>query len=363
MGSISISDFNPRGKKYYLECYSNNFCYESMEGICSLYLSENEVIKDNKPKYFYKCNINYCRKLYKKFTENKIQDSVKIILKDCNHYWITEGQHMLCSAAKNGDRLEVVLEKEDGVCDFCSKEKNIQQTRRTIKILENEVENSKYFWGFLKRIKYNPVIDNDKNEIKKYELKKSLMYRDFSSTVLKKSENKLLEEYKIILDFINNVEKDIYEKFNGTIEFQLVLNELGYDAYINYTDTLKELGFRINLNFKILYENRIKLLGRYSRENSIDYMTDKELSEKLKEIQKLKYTRIEALYITPTGTGVGSEVVKILINRLKEIKDLKYILLYPASKDAERFWRKQGFTKTENKLYDGMGIGELVLEF
>ncbi|EOU1929643.1 hypothetical protein DMN34_11900, partial [Clostridium perfringens] len=130
-----------------------------------------------------------------------------------------------------------------------------------------------------------------------------------------------------------------------------------------YTDTLKELGFRINLNFKILYENRIKLLGRYSRENSIDYMTDKELSEKLKEIQKLKYTRIEALYITPTGTGVGSEVVKILINRLKEIKDLKYILLYPASKDAERFWRKQGFTKTENKLYDGMGIGELVLEF
>ncbi|NMF20993.1 hypothetical protein [Clostridium perfringens] len=252
MGSISISDFNPRGKKYYLECYSNNFCYESMEGICSLYLSENEVIKDNQPKYFYKCNINYCRKLYKKFTENKIQDSVKIILKDCNHYWITEGQHMLCSAAKNGDRLEVVLEKEDGVCDFCSKEKNIQQTRRTIKILENEVENSKYFWGFLKRIKYNPVIDNDKNEIKKYELKKSLMYRDFSSTVLKKSENKLLEEYKIILDFINNVEKDIYEKFNGTIEFQLFLNELGYDAYINYTDTLKELGFRINLNFKIL---------------------------------------------------------------------------------------------------------------
>ncbi|UXZ09212.1 hypothetical protein F1C14_01965 [Clostridium perfringens] len=47
-------------------------------------------------------------------------------------------------------------------------------------------------------------------------------------------------------------------------------------------------------------------------------MTDKELSEKLKEIQKLKYTRIEALYITPTGTGVGSEVVKILINRLKK---------------------------------------------
>ena len=131
----------------------------------------------------------------------------------------------VCSAAKNGDRLEVVLEKEDGVCDFCSKEKNIQQTRRTIKILENEVENSKYFWGFLKRIKYSPVIDNDKNEIKKYELKKSLMYRDFSSTVLKKSENKLLEEYKIILDFINNVEKDIYEKFNGTIEFQLFLNE------------------------------------------------------------------------------------------------------------------------------------------
>lgn len=56
-------------------------------------------------------------------------------------------------------------------------------------------------------------------------------------------------------------------------------------------------------------------------------------------------------------------MVKILINRLKEIKDLKYILLYPASKDAERFWRKQGFTKTENKLYDGMGIGELLLEF
>ena len=55
---------------------------------------------------------------------------------------------------------------------------------------------------------------------------------------------------------------------------------------------------------------------------------------------------IDGLYITPTGTGMGTRLMKTFITRLKEIEKLEKVYLSPRL-GAIDFWNKIGFNKSK----------------
>ncbi|MCI5635443.1 MAG: hypothetical protein SO136_06235 [Sarcina ventriculi] len=159
-----------------------------------------------------------------------------------------------------------------------------------------------------------------------------------------------MSDYMKMINLRNKLDMDFYNILGYDPEFSFYGSKQEGE-YSFYIPIFKCKGdYRIELNFKIYYEDKMILLDEYNKYNSLDEISDEKLEDLLTDMQNLANVRIDALYITPTGIGLGSKIVNALVNRLKEIDTLSSIYLYPADNMAEKFWAKQGFKHSREEI-------------
>lgn len=118
-----IAQFDP-GEKELVMCLDPYCCYKKRTGVCSLDLSESEVLEENTTNFGYAGTSRYCRELYENFLEKGIQSPVYISQGSCGHYDIADGQHRLCIAKKKGLVAPAHLTEEYDTCNFCVRVKS-----------------------------------------------------------------------------------------------------------------------------------------------------------------------------------------------------------------------------------------------
>lgn len=153
-----------------------------------------------------------------------------------------------------------------------------------------------------------------------------------------KNEHIMIElRNKLDMDFFNILGYDPEYKFHGNKKSR------GYCFYITNKLSKKDSIYNISFCFKIYYEDTYDILRRYEKTNDTEHLSDDDLEAILKYIQDIKYASIEALYINPTRTGLGSKIVQSLIARLGETGKIEKIFLEAASLGSAKFWNRHGF--------------------
>ena len=100
MGDLYVEAFDPKRKKYYFNNCTEDFCYKTRHGICSLDLTEDETKSIPIEVHPMKDNVNYCRNIYKSIIKNRQQYPVYISSNKCDHYTFNDGQYRTCIASK-----------------------------------------------------------------------------------------------------------------------------------------------------------------------------------------------------------------------------------------------------------------------
>lgn len=187
MKSVVIKNFNPKNKTYYFNGCDEYFCHKTKYGVCSLDLSETEVInrykKYVKTRYDEEYDVNYCIKIYKSIIEEGQKYPIYLNLMKCGHYIFTDGQHRTCIAAKKNLNLNVELDIIDDICYECSEEKDLMhlidvKKKRVLKTTPKRNIIHKLL-KIYPQSEYMESLDSAKNQLEEFLERKERNLREF----------------------------------------------------------------------------------------------------------------------------------------------------------------------------------------
>lgn len=159
--------------------------------------------------------------------------------------------------------------------------------------------------------------------------------------------------YETKIDIFNKLKDEKRVKDICKILNQYFVSILEVDSKFTY------LGSKGDGYFTIYNENK------YSKNRSIDlsfrlyypqkkaFYYDKELNEYVESRynkSKLFYVEILWFSVKPTGKGIGSNIVKELIEALKSIENIEFILLHPKDNNAKSFWMRNSFIEDDLRV-------------
>ena len=114
--------------------------------------------------------------------------------------------------------------------------------------------------------------------------------------------------------------------------------EVGYYTVINKNRKHKNNYF--HLDFRLYYPDKAYYSAKEYNLKSIDNNT---YFEEAFDQSNLVYVYIQWMAVEPQGRGKGSLIVKCLLELLKTIKSLEFVLLHPIDEEASNFWAKNNF--------------------
>ena len=131
---------------------------------------------------------------------------------------------------------------------------------------------------------------------------------------------------------INKEEKldEICESLN-----ELIRNELKIDLNFSYYGDEKEGYYTIHNKNKSNEEKRVDLNMRLYFE---------------KEKENFLYAYIMWFSVNPKKVGIGSNIIKEIINILKDLTTIEFIIIHPKDKEVKSFWIKNNFKEDINKI-------------
>lgn len=183
MESLYIENFNPKGKEYYFNACTEDFCYKTRHGICSLDLTEDEIALIQSEKYPKTDDVNYCRDIYQSILKDGQKSLILINSNKCGHYTFDDGQHRVCIASKKGLNLKADICQNNNVCHICRKENIIQ---KSISYAEASVKMNTYKRNILLKILnkkqrnyYEEELDKFKKNMSNYQIIKDRDFRKF----------------------------------------------------------------------------------------------------------------------------------------------------------------------------------------
>lgn len=149
--------------------------------------------------------------------------------------------------------------------------------------------------------------------------------------------------------------KDVCEKLD-----QFTKSKLNIDTEFKFYGGKEEGSYTIH-NSKECSDIDLSLSLYYPEKSSFFYdkgtkdLEDKEFEmyiESKNNKSKLLYAVIEWFSVKSKGNGIGSKLVVELIETLKCVDTIEFILLHPKNNDAKRFWQKNMFIETIEVKYD-----------
>lgn len=132
------------------------------------------------------------------------------------------------------------------------------------------------------------------------------------------------------------------------------LGENGDDFIVVYNKKARTEGdSSVDLQFRLYYPTKNDI--GYSKEASALFHEGKHVEyeayiEKEYKKRKLYCAEIGWLAVEEKNKGIGTKIVKELINGLKDIDSLEMVLLTPKGPEAKRFWARNNFDE-ENCSY------------
>lgn len=182
MKDFYIKDFSPKGKKYYFSC-SEDFCYKTKHGICSLDLTDDEVSFIPPDEYPRDDNVNYCRKIYKSIINEGQKYPIYICNNKCGHYTFDDGQHRVCIASKKELKLKAEVYQIDDLCHMCRRENKIINAISNVGKLVKETTPKKTILHYILRLEpqgnFQDSLDRWKKDLIDLQSEKEESYREF----------------------------------------------------------------------------------------------------------------------------------------------------------------------------------------
>lgn len=184
--------------------------------------------------------------------------------------------------------------------------------------------------------------------------------------------NEIINE-KLMRELKNRLDMSMYNylKYDTDFEFYGSKKDESYNFYNKSNLRYEEKSIRLDLKFKVCYEQPYDIYCRDRNKIDTSRYTEDELNIIDDEIEKASYNKsdinyviISGLYINPKGTGIGTKLMKIFIDELKEIDKLEYIFLHPRDERAEIFWSRLGFVNCYvfNKSIKDIDFGIMALD-
>jgi len=103
----------------------------------------------------------------------------------------------------------------------------------------------------------------------------------------------------------------------------------------------------IEFYFEVYYfQLKYAVLTREER----DTLTEDECITLANERRDIEYICIHSFNVNPIRKGLGTRLMNLFFNRVRELAKMKRIYLTPADKDSERFWNKFGFVDKKTIL-------------
>ena len=142
--------------------------------------------------------------------------------------------------------------------------------------------------------------------------------------------------YQLDLDFYNIVGFNPMFKFYGSME----------ENYSFHTNILysKIINYNIDFRFTINYIGSDILTIEELHSN----LSDEELEIILDKRRDINYIFIQYVAVRPHRQGIGTQLVKAFIKRIKAIDKIKIICLHPEGLEFEQFWTSIGFRRVNS---------------
>lgn len=168
--------------------------------------------------------------------------------------------------------------------------------------------------------------------------------------------------YETKMDIVNKYRdekriRDICEKLNkivsriAHIDPNFTYWGCKEDGYFNisnknkYSDTVG-----LDLSLRLFYPYKDSFLFDKEAEELEDEEFDKYVECKYNQ-SKLLYTQILWFSVEPKGKGIGTKIINELIETLKYIDSIEFIVLHPKDSKAKNFWSKNKFTDEKHSMY------------
>ncbi|MDU1538284.1 MAG: hypothetical protein E6902_01580 [Paeniclostridium sordellii] len=108
----------------------------------------------------------------------------------------------------------------------------------------------------------------------------------------------------------------------------------------------------LDLSFRLHYPDKNSFLYDKEAEGLDDEEFDRYVECRYNQ-SKLLYAEILWFSIEPKGNGIGTKIINELIEILKYIDSIEFIVLHPKDDDAKNFWMKNKFIEENNMMcYD-----------
>lgn len=183
MEDLRVEAFNPKGKKYYFNYCTEDFCYKTRHGVCSLDLTEDEAKSIPTDEYPGEDDVNYCRNIYKSIIKDGQKHPVYINNNKCGHYTFDDGQHRVCIASKKGLKLRVEIHQNNEICHVCYRENKIKNSISNVEEMVKKTTPQKTIINkILKtepRSTFQDSLDKWKKDLSDYQLEKERDFREF----------------------------------------------------------------------------------------------------------------------------------------------------------------------------------------
>lgn len=159
--------------------------------------------------------------------------------------------------------------------------------------------------------------------------------------------NKYREERRI-RDICEKLNKIVYKIAKINPEFKCYgAKEDGY--YTVYNEN-KSGDRRIDLSFRLYYPDKDSFFYDKEAKGLDDEAFDRYVESKYNQ-SKLLYAEILWFSVEPKGTGIGSKIINELVETLKYMDSIEFILLHPKDSEAKNFWTKNKFIDRRDLEY------------
>lgn len=167
---------------------------------------------------------------------------------------------------------------------------------------------------------------------------------------------------KLMIKLRNNLDVEFFKILGFDPEFKFnkskVKEDFKFDIMVR--SQKEKSKYRVEFKFSVIYEHYKETLRRYKKTNGITVIPNNKIDNIIERFSDIKYVKIDALYITPKNTGLGTKLMNSFLKEISKIEKLDMIYLHPQDENARRFWEKIGFSNIDDTRKPiGLGFYEM----